>query len=157
ELDPKNLAARTSLMAVYQQAPSMMGGGTDKAYEQAAAIKALDATRGHLAYATLYVADKKPDQALAELDEVLKGSPDDYAALYEVGKLAATTGKYLERGLASLRQCLELPAPAGTPGHAAAQWRLGNILEKQGDAAGARAAYEAALKLDPKFTQAADS
>jgi len=39
ELDPKNLAARNSLMGFYQQAPGVMGGGMDKAYGQAAAIK----------------------------------------------------------------------------------------------------------------------
>jgi tetratricopeptide (TPR) repeat protein len=159
KLDPKNIAARTSLMGFYQMAPGVMGGGMDKAHAQAAAIKQLDAARGRLAYATLYGAEKKYDLAFAEFDEVLKASPDDYAALYQVGKLAATSGQSLDRGLAALRRCLELPVPeaAGTPGHAAAHWRLGNILEKQNNPAGARAAYEAALQVDPKFTQAADS
>lgn len=159
ELDPKNVAARNSLMGFYQMAPAMMGGGMDKAYEQAAAIKQLDAARGRLAYATLYGAEKKYDQAFAEFDEVLKSFPNDYVALYQVGKLAATSGQQLNRGLAALRRCLELPVPetAGTPGHAAAQWRLGNILEKQADPAGARRAYEAALQTDPNFSQAAES
>ena len=159
ELDPKNVNARSSLMGFYQQAPGMMGGGMDKAYEQAAAIRQLDAARGRLAYATLYAADKKYDQAFAEFDAVLKVSPDDYAALYQVGKLAALSGQSLDRGLASLRRCLELTPPetTNTPGHAAAQWRIGNILEKKNEPAGARAAYEAALKLEPNFTQAADA
>lgn len=159
ELDPRNIAARNSLMGFYQMAPGMMGGGMDKAYAQAAAIKELDPARGRLAYATLYAAEKKYDLAFAEFEAVLKASPDDYAALYQVGKLAATSGQSLERGLAALRRCLALPVPevAGTPGHAAAQWRLGHILEKQNDPAGARAAYEAALKVDPNFTQAAES
>jgi predicted negative regulator of RcsB-dependent stress response len=43
------------------------------------------------------------------------------------------------------------------PGHAAAHWRIGNILELQGDKVGARAAYEASLKADPKFSKAIDS
>ncbi|MDB6115891.1 MAG: Tetratricopeptide repeat protein [Lacunisphaera sp.] len=159
ELDPKNLNARSSLMGFYQQAPGLMGGGMDKAYAQAAAIRRLDATRGRLAYATLYSGEKKYAEAFAEFDEVLKASPDDYAALYQVGKLAALSGQSLDRGLASLRRCLELTPPdaANTPGHAAAQWRIGNILEKKSDPAGARAAYGAALKLDPKFTAAADA
>jgi tetratricopeptide (TPR) repeat protein len=157
ELDPKNLAARTSLMAFYQMAPGAMGGGMDKAYEQAEAIKRLDPARGHLAYATLYGAEKKYDLAFAEFDKALKSSPDDYAALYQLGKLAATSGQSLDRGLKALRRCLELSVPEATPGHPAAHWRIGNILEKQHDPAGARAAYEAALKLDPKFTQAAES
>lgn len=157
ELDPKNVAARNSLMSFYQMAPGIAGGGMDKAYAQAAEIKQLDAIRGHLAYAALYGADKKTDLALAELDEVFKAAPDDYAALYQLGKLAATSGQVLDRGLAALRRCLALSAPAGAPGHAAAQWRIGNILEKQNDPAGARTAYQTALKLDPKFTQAAES
>ncbi len=157
ELDPKNLDARNSLLGFYQQAPGVMGGGMDKAYAQAEAIKQLDAARGRLAFATLYAADKKYDLAFAEFDAVLKNTPDDYAALYQVGKLAAVSGQSLDRGLASLRHCLELTPPPNTPGHAAAHWRLGNILEKKNDPAGARAEYEAALKMDPKFTQAADS
>src|SRR2546423_1515434 len=37
ELAPANLDARNSLMIYYQQAPGVMGGGIDKAYEQAGA------------------------------------------------------------------------------------------------------------------------
>jgi len=37
----------------------MMGGGMDKAYEQAAAIRQLDANRGHVAYAMLNTGEKK--------------------------------------------------------------------------------------------------
>lgn len=51
ELAPNNLNARNSLMGYYQNASSMMGGGMDKAYEQAAEIRKLDASRGRLAYA----------------------------------------------------------------------------------------------------------
>jgi len=47
--------------------------------------------------------------------------------------------------------------PEGAPGHVAAHWRSGVIWEKKGDKTAARAAYETALKLDPKFTQAAAS
>jgi tetratricopeptide (TPR) repeat protein len=131
----------------------------DKALAEAATIKKLDAMRGRLCFATLYTVDKKFELALAEFDEVLKVTPDDYAALYQVGKLAAVSGQYLDRGLASLRHCLELPPPASpnTPGYPAANWRMGLILEKKNDPAGARAAYEAALKLDPKFSPAVDA
>ena len=157
ELEPANLAARTSLMGFYQMAPSLMGGGLDKAAEQAAAIKKLDASRGHLAYASLYTADKKFDLALAEFDEVLKTTPDNYAALYQVGKLAVLSGQFPDRGLASLRRCLELVPGENDPAHPAAYWRIGNLLEKKSDPAGARAAYEAALKLDPKYPAAMDA
>ena len=156
-LAPGSVEFHQSLFDYYRQAPGLAGGGSDKALAEAAIIKQLDALRGRLAFAALYVADKKYDQAIAEFDEVLKTSPDDYAALYQVGRLAATTGQFLDRGLASLRRCLALTPGKNDPSLAAAQWRIGNILEKQGDNSGARTAYEAAVRLDPKFTPAADS
>jgi len=156
-LQPDNVDFHESLFAYFLQAPSLVGGGTEKAAGEAEAIRKLDLGRGRRAYATLFIAEKKYDLALAELDELLKASPDDYASLYQVGRLAAVSGLHLDRGLAALRRCLELAAPADAPGHAAAQWRLGNVLESKGDAAGARAAYQAALKLDPGFTAASDA
>ena len=158
-LEPTAVEFRFSLFEFYRQAPAIAGGGFDKALAQAAAIKQLDANRGRFAFATLYLGEKKYAEALAQFDEVLQTAPDDYPSLYQVGRLAAVTGQYLDRGLTSLRRCLELPVPnpANTPGHAAAHWRIGVILEKKKDLPGARAAYEAAVKLDPAFTPAADS
>ncbi len=158
-LDPKNVDARASLFEFYRRAPSLLGGGFDKAAAQAAAIKQLDAPRGRFLFATLYAGEKKYAEAFAQYDEVLQADPNDFAALFQIGRLAATTGQFVDRGLTSLRRCLELPAPTtpNTPGHAAAHWRLGNLLEKKHDPAGARAAYEAAVKLDPNFTPAAES
>jgi len=157
ELDPTNLNARNSLMGFYQQAPGIAGGGMDKAYAQAAEIKKLDPVRGRVAYATLYVAEKKYDQAFAEFDAVLKDDPSNYLGLYQLGRLAAMSGQRVDDGIGALKRCLTLTPSIGSPGHAAAQWRLGNLLEKKNDPAGARAAYEAALKIDPNFKQAADS
>lgn len=157
ELDPKNLNARFSLMSYYQQAPSMVGGGMDKAYAQAAEIKQLDAARGRLAYANLYVAEKKYTDAFNEFEEALRVTPDNYAALFQIGRLAALSGEKLDRGIETLKQCLATTPPAGQPGHDAANWRLGNILEKKGDKAAAKAAYEAALAVNAKFAQAIDA
>ena len=157
-LKPDNVDYHQSAFEFYRQAPGIMGGGMDKATATAAKIKQLDPMRGRLVFASLYSADKKYAQALAEFDEVLKTAPDDYNCLYQVGKLAATTGQFLDRGATSLRRCLELPRPnENSPGHAAAHWRLGLILEQKKDPAAARAAYQAAVKLDPNFTPAADA
>ena len=158
ELDPSDVDAHNSLFDYYRMAPGIAGGSSEKALAEAAAIKRLDPARGRIAFATHYVAEKKYDQAIAEFDEVLKKNPDDYVALYQVGRLAALTGQFVDRGIASLRRCLELPVPTPTtPGHAAAHWRLGNLLEKKSNPAGARAAYTASLELDPNFTAAAES
>ncbi len=157
ELDPKNIDARWSVMEYCKQAPGFIGGGMDGAYVQAEAIKKLDPPRGRQALAGLYLADKKYDAMLAEFDEVLKVSPDDYTSLYQVGRFSANSGQFFERGLVALRRCLQLPPPEGEPGHAPAQWRMGSILERQGDKAGAKAAYEAALAVDPTFTRAIEA
>ena len=156
-LEPNSVDFHESLFGYCVNAPAIVGGGVGKAADEAAVIRRLDPKRGHQAFATLYSVDAKFDLALAELDEILKTSPDDYAALYQVGRNAALGGQHLDRGLASLRRCLALAPPQGAPSHAAAQWRIGTILEKEGDREGARAAYAASLAIDPTFTQASDS
>lgn len=156
-LDPDNVETHERLLEFYSRAPWIIGGGFDKARAEAAKIRELDAGRGHQAYASLYLSDGRYDLALAELEGALREMPDDYVSLYQLGLVAAVSGQDLDRGLASLEHCLKIAAPPGAPSHAAAQWRLGNILEKKGDPAGARAAYEAALRLNPRFTPAADA
>ncbi|MBI2515288.1 MAG: tetratricopeptide repeat protein [Opitutae bacterium] len=157
ELDPKNIAARFSVLEYARQAPALVGGGMDKAYAQAAEIRKLDPALGRRAYATLYATDKKYDLAFAEYEEVLKAIPNDYGALFQTGRLAAISGARLERGVETLKQCLSVTPPNGQPGHDAVNWRLGMIFEKQGDKAAARALYETALKINPKFRQALES
>lgn len=157
ELDPKNIDARWSLMEYCRQAPGIVGGGNDKALVQALEIKKLNVARGRIAVALVYASDKKYDLAFGEFEEALKANPADYMALFQTGRLAASSGERLDRGLEVLRQCVALTPPAGQPGPAAAHWRIGNILEKKSDQPGARAAYEAAVALDPKFTPAIES
>jgi len=157
ELDPKNLNARLSLMEYCRQAPGIAGGGMDEAFIQAEAIKQIDPETGRRAYATLYAAEKKFAEAFGLYDEILKSSPADYDALFQLGKLSATSGEQLDRGLASLRRCLQLTPPSKYRTQAPAHWRIGNILERQGDKPGARAAYEQAVAADPKFSPAVEA
>jgi tetratricopeptide (TPR) repeat protein len=156
ELAPNRIEFRKSLFNFYSQAPGFAGGGFDKAVAQATAIKQLDPAEGRLTFAALYLGEKKYDLAFAQFDEVLKTNPDDYAALYQIGRLAALSGHAIDRGIASLRRCLELTPPP-TTSHAAAHWRLGNLLEKKSDPAGARRAYEASVKIDPNFAPAVEA
>ena len=157
ELDPSNLSARNNLMTFYQQAPSLIGGGMEKAYEQAAAIKKLDVNRGVIAYVALYTGEKKFAEAFGVLEETLKANPDFYPALYQIGRLAAMTGERVDRGIEALEKCLTLTPPPATPGHDAAHWRLGNLRERKGDKPAARTAYQAALVVNPGFAPAIDA
>jgi tetratricopeptide (TPR) repeat protein len=129
----------------------------DLAYTEASEIRKLDPIAGAIEFGNLCVSDKKFPEAVASYSSALKASPDSYAALYQFGRLAALGNADADRGLACLRHCLELKVPEGQPGFSPVQWRIGNILERKGDPAGARAAYETALKADPHFGPAAES
>lgn len=158
-LDPSSVRIRESLFNYYVNAPAIAGGGKDKARAEAEVLQRLDPARGALAFAALHQAEKKFLEAIDAYDVYLKSNPDDAYVNYLVGKLCDTNGIAPERGLAALRHCLELPelAPPGAPKHQHAHWRIGNLLKAQGDLAGARAAYETSLKLDPKFEHAANA
>jgi len=154
ELDPQNIRARSSVMEFCRQAPGFLGGGMDKAYEQAAEIKKLDPLRGRQAYATLYAAEKKFPEAFTLYEDALHENAGDEDALYNIGRLAAISGQQLDRGLAALKELLSHP---GRDNDARVHTRIGDILQKQGDKAGAKTAYETALARDPKFVQALEA
>jgi len=155
-LAPDDVLCHQRLFEYYEHTPAMLGGGYEKTLGEAAEVKRLDPTRGAMDYAGLYIARKEFDLARGELDSVLKTSPNDVAALYQTGRIAAVSGEFLDRGLASLRLCLALsPSPEeGAPTAAEVDLRIGNILEKKGDKDGARVAYIKALSANPKFTPA---
>lgn len=156
-LEPRNTDYRLSLLGYYQDAPFIVGGSMSKAYAQAEAIQQLDPLRGTRALGMLAVSDKNYSQAATAFADVLRLAPTDYLALYQTGKLAVLTGQQLDQGLAALTKCLGLAVPADAPPHAAAQWRIGQILETKNALADARRAYEAALQLDPKLEGALQS
>lgn len=67
-----------------------------------------------------------------------------------LGKIAARSGLRREEGLAQLDRVLKEPLEGGCGGYPSAHWRRGQILKDLGRKAEARAAADAALKLDPK-------
>jgi tetratricopeptide (TPR) repeat protein len=87
----------------------------------------------------------------------LKTAPDNYPALFQLGRLAAISGERIDRGMEVLKQCLAMTPPVASPGHDAAHWRLGNLWEKKGDKKIARAEYQAALAVTPNYPQAIEA
>ena len=104
---------------------------------------------GCQAFASLYLGEKKYDQAFGQFEDILQAEPDDYATLYGLGKLAIASQQRLDQGLAAFKRCLELTPKPGQAAHDAAWSRIGQIYELKGDPAAARAAFETALKLNP--------
>ena len=156
-LDPNNLTARNGLISFYREAPTFAGGGISKAYEQAEEIRKRNRAMGTAVLGQLYLADKRYDQAFELYEAALRENPDDYAALFAIGRAAAQTGMHVERGVETLRRCLTLTPPPGQPGYSAVHWRLGNLAEKRGNPGEARGEYEETLKIDPSFNQASES
>lgn len=157
ELNPDGLDARNGLISYYRQAPGFLGGGMDKAFAQAEEIRKRDFRRGTIVFAQLYAGEKRFDEAFAVTLELLQREPDLYVAHYTMGRLAAESGLRHDAGEKHLQRCLALTPEKGDPSHAAVHWRLGQIAEKHHSLATARAAYEAALQLEPNFKPAADA
>jgi tetratricopeptide (TPR) repeat protein len=95
---------------------------------------------------------KEWDKAFTALERALALDANYPLALYQIGRTAALSGQQLDRGEKFLRTYIAMPVreELENPSLAAAHFRLGTILEKKGDSAGARAEYEMALKIDPK-------
>ena len=122
-LDPAYVEPRESLIQFYLQAPSFMGGSTDKAKEMASQIMKLNAARGHLQMGTIYAKEKQLDQAEKEFVEMVRIDPTHLprlASYYVTQKqfdkaftLYEETVKKNPQDMASIYQIGKTSAPSG--------------------------------------------
>ena len=157
KLAPDVVSYREGLVQFYTRAPGFAGGDFDKAYAHIAEITQRDPARGTVIRATTLASEKRYDEALAACEKFLLTAPDNYLALYTLGRIASETGRELARGEAALLRCLQLTPKIEEPDHAGAHYRLGLIAEKANRPADARREYREALALEPSFDQAADA
>ena len=157
ELAPDELAYREGLVAFYKQAPVIVGGSMAKAYAQAAEIAKRNPLRGTVSKASIQAKEQHFDEALTSCEEALRTQPDNYLALYTLGRIASESGKNLARGEEALRHCLDLTPAIQEPDFTGVHYRLGLIAEKAGHPDKARAEYETSLRLEPTFKQATNA
>jgi tetratricopeptide (TPR) repeat protein len=157
ELNPDNIEARAALATFYRMSPWFVGGSMTKAHAQADEIKKRDPLRGAQVEGEICIAEEKYDDAFNAFESLLKEHPDQIAALYQIGYIAATTGQRLDRGEAALREYLTHTPKDTQPSLAYAHYRLGNIYQKKDETDAARKEYQAALALDPHLKPAADA
>jgi len=93
-------------------------------------------------------------EAFTVIDERLARFPNDTMVNYQLGRVAAISGKELSRGEAALRKFLTLLGTTDAQSQAAGHYRLGMIHEKQGDANAARSDYDRAIELNPHSDEA---
>lgn len=97
------------------------------------------------------------DEALALLRPLAAASPPSWSAVYQVGRTGALSGQRLDEAERALRRYIEdAPAESELP-VPSAWWRLGMVLQHRGDTAGARQAYETALRLNPELVVAREA
>lgn len=156
-LSPEEIAYREGLVDFYRQAPAIAGGGLDKARQHAEAIARLDPVRGAAWQASILVQEGRLADALAACDRALAARPDDYVALFTLGRTVSESGMRLDDGEAALRRCLEKNPGPSEPSHAGVWYRLGRIAEHRGEIAAARAAHERSLALEPNFKGPAEA
>lgn len=125
----------------------------ERAY-RAVLAAAPDSAAAQLGLGAALGGQKRWDEALAVYEAAVARHPRDQGLRYQLGRAAAISGQRLEQGERALRAYLAEPVPAGSPSHAAAQWRLGLILQARGDLEGARRAFQAALVLEPQHAEA---
>lgn len=101
---------------------------------------------------------KEWDAAFRSLDRLLEAFPRDAVPLYEIGRVAALSGRQLERGELCLRRYIAAAPPKDPdPSRALAHARLAQIAERRGDGESARRESLEALRIDPGLAEARET
>ncbi|MEA5445644.1 hypothetical protein VCB98_07425 [Gammaproteobacteria bacterium AB-CW1] len=96
--------------------------------------------------------------AYETLSRILELEPEQYSAAYQMGRLAALSGKWLDEGQQALEVYSNLPfITPGSPSRAAAFWRLGEIDQHRGEMDAAKHNFRMALELDPDHDDAREA
>ncbi len=96
QLDPNDSENRNDLFEYYLQAPSLLGGGLDKASKLADDIARRDPAEGEFAKARIAEHRKDFAQAEAHLKKASELEPDQPGRLVDVAKVLAKQGRYEE-------------------------------------------------------------
>ncbi len=145
-LDPNNVAARAALGNFYAQAPRFMGGGIDKAAEQAVALTALDALQGKLLKARILEEQKKPSDAEASYKKLQERYGDSPSASDIYGQY----GRFLLRqdhpddAIGKLQKQVQLK-----PNDLSAYFDLAAAYEAAGRSHEAATEYQKAARIIP--------
>ena len=84
--DSRSVGVHDGLMKFYLSAPALIGGGHDKALQEAGQIAALNPARGHVAYGVIANHDKRYADAEREFRAATLAAPSDLLPRYELGQ-----------------------------------------------------------------------
>jgi tetratricopeptide (TPR) repeat protein len=117
--------------------------------EYAAMVKDQPAQpKAHFYYGSYLIGQKQYDAAAAEIETAVKLDANYMPGWFQIGHLAALTGKDTSRGEEALKRYIAYKPAEGEPGVHRAHYWLGGIYEKLGRKAEAKAQYATSLKLN---------
>lgn len=151
-------AAPQSARALASQASWLAPKHRDPAKAEKLALQATQAeptrTGGWQVLAALYAHQQRWEDLESLLQRSEAAEATHLVPWYQAGRQLITDGREAQRAERYLRHYLSREPEIGAPSHAAARWRLGQALEKQGRKAEATAEIAAAVKADPKLEDA---
>ncbi len=113
--------------------------------------------KAHFYYGTYLINQKEYDGAAPEIEASIKLDPNYMMGWFQIGKLAALTGKDAARGEDALKRYINYKPGEGEPGVHRAHYWLGSLYERVGRKAEAKAEYAASLKLNAKQKDAQEA
>ncbi len=145
DLDPQNIEARESVMEFYLQAPGFMGGGRDKAENQATAIMDLDKEAGYMAWGRIYSYYEEDNKMLENYTEALKEYPNAMGPYYELFSYYFNQEEFEIAAETARKQLIVNDTTA------VIYYNLGNALQWGEEWSESINAYKKALEIDPEF------
>ncbi len=145
--DPKAAAAPAST------SPPADTGAAEKYAREAVALQP-DRVEANSILARLYAVQSRWTDLDALLVESEKRIPDDLQPYYRAGLVLLDSGRELPRAENYFRKYLAQEPEPGGPTLAAAHWRIGLVLAKEGHTPEALAEVQTAVRLDPGFEPA---
>jgi len=110
-LDPTNVQARIFLAQYYVSAPSIAGGSTKKAREQAEEIIKHDPVEGNALLAGIHVRDEEYDLAIDKYEQCIESQPDNVTYRYQLAMLYQKL-EHFDLSLAGFEKMLEIDPEA---------------------------------------------
>jgi tetratricopeptide (TPR) repeat protein len=96
ELVPSNIEARISLGEYYLDAPSIAGGSTKKAREQAEEVLKHNPVAGNSMLARIHIKNEEYDQAIEKLNSCIEAEPNNLEYRHSLGMLYQKLERYKE-------------------------------------------------------------
>lgn len=100
-----------------------------------------------------YINQKNYEEAYNVVKNIFIKDPENKSAMYQIGKIGAVSGKYLDEAEKYLKTYMQTTPDSKLPSIAWANYRLGMVYENMKKPENAKECYKLALKEDGEFKE----